>query len=222
MRRIGIVAGVQAELDALLPDAPGETLRCPGLEVRKVTHQGRELFLACAGIGKVAATTAATLLHAHVGAELLMVIGTAGKLSNRAGRAFCIESAVQSDYGAMRDAGFEHYAAGTLPIGPARLMPFAAHPVAGHGLPVARIASADMFVESPLHAARLRDTLGADLVDMETAAVAQAAALLGLPWLAVKAATDGADDDSAGAFAANLAAAAHAAAEGALQLLARL
>jgi nucleoside phosphorylase len=50
---------------------------------------------------------------------------------------------------------------------------------------------------------------------METAAVAQVASLLGLPWCAIKAATDEANTDSASDFHVNLAAAARRAAEAA-------
>jgi adenosylhomocysteine nucleosidase len=53
------------------------------------------------------------------------------------------------------------------------------------------------------------------LVDMETAAVAQAAERLGLPWMAIKATTDDANGESAGDFSANLARAARRAAEAA-------
>jgi len=53
------------------------------------------------------------------------------------------------------------------------------------------------------------------MVDMETGAVAQAAELLGAPWAAIKAATDGANEDSASSFQENLARAARAAAEAA-------
>ena len=61
--------------------------------------------------------------------------------------------------------------------------------------------------------------LGATLVDMETAAVAQAAERLGLPWMAIKATTDDANGESAGDFSANLTRAAKRAAEAAEAVL---
>lgn len=222
MRRIGIIAGVADELAAFRPDRPGTTGRLGNLPIRHVDHGGKEVLLACAGVGKVAATTAAALLHAHGGVELLVVIGTAGKLSAIDGHLFQVNEAIQGDYGAMRDSGFVHYTAGTLPIGPAVPQSFICPVLPDIGLPRARITTGDMFVESAGHAARLREGLSADLVDMETAAVAQAATLLGLPWSAVKATTDGADDESAGSFAANLAAAARMSAEAAERLIAGL
>jgi adenosylhomocysteine nucleosidase len=70
-----------------------------------------------------------------------------------------------------------------------------------------------------VHASRLRQALDVQLVDMETAAVAQAASLLGVPWVAIKATTDDADDASASSFVANLAAAARASAAAAERLI---
>ena len=89
----------------------------------------------------------------------------------------------------------------------------------GLGLPHASIASGDIFLECPETAEALAKRLGTHLVDMEVAAVAQAAEVLGLPWAAIKAVTDGADGDSAGDFSANLKRAARKAAQAMEQLL---
>jgi nucleoside phosphorylase len=213
--RIGVVSGVTDELAAFLPDDPGQSLRAAGLPVRRVVHGGKEVYLVCAGIGKVAAASAATALHACFDVDLLMVIGTAAKISEIEGSLFNLTEALQGDFGAQRDHGLVHYTAGSWPIGPASVQAFRAMPLEGLDLPTARIATSDLFIECAAHAARLRDNLGAELIDMETGAVAQTAALLGLPWLAIKATTDGADEDSAGSFVANLQAAATASAEAA-------
>ena len=81
---------------------------------------------------------------------------------------------------------------------------------------------ADCFVKCPERSAYLRDTLMADLVDMETAAVAQIAAMLDLPWAGIKAVTDGANSDSSGDFHANLSAAARRAADAAAEFISRI
>ena len=65
----------------------------------------------------------------------------------------------------------------------------------------------------------MRDVLNADLVDMETAAVAQISAKLGTAWAGIKAVTDGANSDSSGDFHTNLAAAAMRAADHAAEFL---
>ena len=211
-RRIGIVSGVADELAAFRPDLIREPMPARGLPVQRLRLGQTEIYLACAGIGKVAAATGATVLHSAFGVELLMVIGTAAKIGDLDGGVFNLVEAVQGDFGAQRAAGLVHYTAGTWPIGDAQVQAFAAVGVPGLDLPTARIASSDLFIEHAPHAWALADALGVHLIDMETAAVAQTAAILGLPWLAIKATTDEADENSAGSFVDNLHAAAAAAA----------
>ena len=220
MKRIGIISGVADELAAFLPGEPGTRLEAGPLSVRRIEHGGKQMFLLCAGIGKVAAATAATLLRTVHDVELLLVIGTAARIGEAQGDLFAIVDAVQADYGAQRSDGLIHFAAGTLPIGSAqRVQAFEAMALPDIGLPQARIATSDLFIECSVHAGRVRDALEVTLVDMETAAVAQAATLLGIPWAAIKATTDGADDASAAHFAVNLAAAARLSAEAAERLI---
>jgi len=219
-QRIGIVSGVNDELAAFRPDLPRDTVKTDGLAVQRMRLGEKEIFLTCAGIGKVAAATGATLLAAQFGVELLMIIGTAAKIGVLDASVFNITEALQGDFGAQRADGLTHYTAGSWPIGEARVEAFAAMPVPGLDLPNARIATSDLFIEHAPHAEQLAETLGAHLIDMETAAVAQTAAILGLPWLGVKATTDAADENSAGSFVENLQAAAAASARAAERALA--
>lgn len=218
---VGIVAGLAAELDAFAPGVARESVAGP-LPVVRLRWVEREVVLCCAGIGKGAAASAATWLHARHGANALMTIGTAGALRDVPAAAYRITHAVQHDYGARRPERFARYTAGTMPVGPVEVRPFAAKEVSLAGVPTARIASGDAFVASQDHAAEIAAALDADLVDMETAAVAQVAELFGLPWLAAKATTDRAAEDSAELFARNLQAAAEQAARLAERLIAEL
>lgn len=220
---IGIVTGLAEEAGALAPGL-GEVIVIDGLSVRRVSIAGVSVAIACAGIGKVAAATAATVLATRLDATLLMVVGTAGALADDIGGApYWLSGAIQHDYGAARADRFAHYDAGAWPIGDESVTAFKAlsQPEA-LGLAEAVIASGDCFVECGVRASTIRDALGASLVDMETAAVAQVAAILRLPWCAIKAATDEADADSAGDFHANLAATARRAAEAAERAVALL
>ena len=212
MQRIGIISGVHDELAAFLPHVARTPIEQGSLSIEQLTHAGKDCYLLCAGIGKVAAAAAAALLHAHFAVEMLLVIGTAGKIAQTDGDLFNIVDAVQADYGAQRTEGLVHYTAGSWPIGSAQVRAFKAMPLPDLGLPTARIATSDLFIECGVHAAKVRDALDVTLADMETAAVAQVAGLLGIPWAAIKATTDDADDDSAGSFVTNLAAAARASA----------
>ncbi len=224
MTVIAIISGMQAEIDAFAPGL-GETSDHHGLAVRRLDWHGKTVVLASAGIGKVHAALATTAIAIGFRPGLVLALGTAGSLNASDGAPRWLTGAVQHDYGAARHDGFVTYAAGTLPLGSASAPPFAglAQP-AGLGLAEAIIASGDCFVEAPELAARVRGDHGACLIDMETAAIAQAATLLGLPWAGIKAASDDANAASAETFEANFLATARraaAAAERAVALLGR-
>lgn len=212
-QRIGIITGVEAEAAAILPgkSTNGEPLH--GFLVRQVSHAGKDIAITCSGIGKVNAAMAAMMLVEHFEVELLLVVGTAGKLTDMDGDCFQIVEAVQGDYGASRHERFIHYTAGAWPIGEAHVEPFRAAATPDIGLSKVRIVTGDAFVEHPDHGRRLHEALGGQLIDMETAAVAQAAARMDRPWAAIKATTDNADGESAGDFQSNLKRASRIAAE---------
>jgi nucleoside phosphorylase len=220
--RIGIVSGVRQELQAFLPDEPREQIAEGSLAIEHLQWQGKDLFATCAGVGKVAAAVAATVLCTRFAVELILIIGTAGKVGPIEGELFCIGEAIQSDFGAKRTGGMVHYSAGTLPIGSPAIEPFQSWAGARLDLPNTRIATSDLFIQCGVHADYVHEALGAPLVDMETAAVAQAASLLGVPWMAIKATTDDAGDSSDASFTRNLAAAARASACAAERLMALL
>jgi adenosylhomocysteine nucleosidase len=205
-RRIAVVVAMPEEAAAFFPDQGSIT---DG--IRHLTHAEAEIRIAVSGIGKVNAAIAATRALALHPCDLILVIGTAGKIGNRPEPCFWLSAAVQHDYGARRAAGFVRYSAGTIPVGLARLEPFVAMADPGTGLPHAVIASGDSFVECPDASADLAAGLGADLVDMETAAIAQVAARFGVPWAGIRAVSDNADGASAGIFRDNLARVARAA-----------
>ena len=219
--RILILAALAEEADALRP-GEGRPLPCIWPPARRLALDGHDVVIATTQIGKVNIATAAARLYALLDAELLLTLGTAGKLSSLAGDCFYLARAVQHDYGARRPQDFVHYTPGAWPIGPAHVEPYVALPDPGTGLPDACIASGDCFVEDGAFAAHLVAALGADVVDMETAAVAQFARSVGLPWAGIKATTDDANHESAGDFHANLLAASARAARAMEQLLALL
>jgi 5'-methylthioadenosine/S-adenosylhomocysteine nucleosidase len=203
-----ILAAMPEEAEAVSPGI-GETQQIGPYHLRRVSLSNQSVLIATTGIGKVAAASATALLVHHTHPRIVIITGTAGALLPDQTAAHWISQAVQHDYGAARASGFVTYPAGAWPIGPAGDSLIAALPQPMDlNLPSAIIASGDSFVEDPALAARLRDQLGATLVDMETAAVAQVATMFGIPWAAIKAATDEANADSAADFHANVRAAA--------------
>jgi adenosylhomocysteine nucleosidase len=219
--RIILLAALDEEADAFMPGM-GARLGDPWPKVRWIESGGHVIFLTATAIGKVNIVAAAARLHALHGADLLMTVGTAGKLSTIEGDCFYLARAVQHDYGARKKDAFVHYPPGAWPIGPAHVAPYVALPDPGLGLPHACITSGDAFIEDAAYAAHLVAALDADVVDMETAAVAQYAQAVGLPWAAIKATTDDANHDSAGDFHANLLAASRRAAQAMERLIALL
>lgn len=217
MRRIGVVAALAEEAGALFPGL-GEADSAGAFLIRRI----ESVTIVRSGIGKVNATAAVALLALQERCDLILSIGTAGRISAIEGHCFWIASAVQHDYGAERSDGFVHYSAGSWPIGPPSLEPLLPIPDPRLDLPHARIASGDAFIESPDRSRLLAGGLATDLVDMETAAVAQAAALFGVPWAAIRAVSDDADGSSAGDFQANLEAAARDAGTATERLIALL
>lgn len=218
MARILILVALPEEGEALFP-GQGTSIGGP-FAARRLTVHGHKLTIATSGLGKVNAALCAGVLGAD--AELLLMSGTCGALGAVETRAYWLAEAVQHDYGAAQPGLFRRYRAGEWPIGEAGEAHFSAMPDPGLGLPPARIASGDSFVACPDAAAGLVAGLGASLVDMEVGAVAQVAARLGLPWGAVKAVTDEANEGSGTDFHANLVRAARLAAREIERLVAML
>lgn len=219
--RIILLAALDEEAEAFMPGA-GERLDDAWPKIRRIATDRHEIVLAATGIGKVNIASAAARLHALYGADLLMTVGTAGKLSGITGDCFYLARAVQHDYGARKKDAFVHYPPGAWPMGPAHVEPFVALADPGTGLPHACITSGDAFIEDGAYAAHLVAALEADVVDMETAAVAQYATAISLPWAGIKATTDDANHESAGDFHANLLAASRRAAQAMERLIALL
>ncbi len=218
---IAITAALPEEADAFLP-GEGAAASLGYLPIRRLKVGGRDVVIATTGIGKVNTASAAALLHSAFAPELFIEIGTCGKLAALAGDCFWLAEAVQHDYGAEEPGRFVHYDAGAWPIGEPSITPYAAIEDPGLGLPHARIASGDAFIACPDQARFLVEGLAADVVDMETGALAQFCARTGTGWAGIKATTDEANGDSAGEFHANLRAAARRAADAAERLLALL
>ncbi len=223
-QHVGLITGVYAEQQAFMPEHQRQADTVDGLAINRISiprpDQSALSVVACTpGIGKVNAAGAAATLAATNELDLLAIIGTAGKIDpSLPPAAYLLSEAVHADYGAHRDGIFVHYKAGTLPIGQPDTSPFRSGPAEAALLvdptvPTARIASGDSFVEDAERSRALHEATGAGLVDMETAAIAQVSERLGLDWLAVKAVSDDANEDSAISFAEQLAAASAQAAE---------
>lgn len=210
-KNILLIAALPEEADAFHP-GQGVIVQTAPHPMRVIEQAGIRIKIVTCGLGKVNAALAVGR-YADADTMLVAMTGTCGRIADIKGDTFWIARAIQHDYGALGSVGFTHYHAGDWPMGEARDPAFTAMPDPGSGLPHANIISGDVFLECPATATALAAQLNAQLVDMEVAAVAQAAELLGLPWCAIKVVTDGADGESAGDFSANLQRAARKAGE---------
>ena len=201
-KNILLIAALPEEADAFHP-GQGAIVQTEPHPMRVIEQAGCHIKIVTCGLGKVNAALAVGR-YADADTVLVAMTGTCGRIADIDGDTFWIARAIQHDYGALGPEGITQYRAGDWPIGEARDPAFTAMPDPRSRLPHASIISGDVFLECPATATALAAQRNAQLVDMEVAAVAQAAELLGLPWCAIKAVTDGADGESAGDFSANL------------------
>lgn len=201
MSHILILAALPEEASPLYSREPATNEEFLGFDCRCVTVGDTDIAIVTTGIGKVNAGLATGLFG--VDADVILMSGTCGALNAKAG-AYWIAKAVQHDYGTAHASGFQRYRAGDWPMGQPKTLSFTAMDDPKLGLPHAHIASGDSFVADPVAAAEMRDALNVQLVDMEVAAMAQAAVKMGKPWAAIKSVTDDANGDSSGDFRNNL------------------
>lgn len=193
-----ILAAMQKEADALLAKA----------EIRKeFTQFGKKLWegeacgvpftLIVTGVGKTNAAASAMLAIAR-GADRLLNIGVAGGITPRAkiGSLWQIDRAVQYDFDLSAINGTP---VGTLDEYQTPYLPLRS----GGKFPTATLATADSFASGQDDMALL-DSLGADVRDMEGAAIAHIAYAAGVPCTMFKSISDNAREESVREYRENM------------------
>ena len=193
-----ILAAMQKEADALLAKA----------EIRKeFTQFGKKLWegeacgvpftIIVTGVGKTNAAAGAMLAIAR-GADRLLNIGVAGGITPRAkiGSLWQIDRAVQYDFDLSTINGTP---VGTLDEYQTPYFPLRT----GGKFPTATLATADSFASGQDDMALL-DSLGADVRDMEGAAIAHIAYAAGVPCTMFKSISDNAREESVREYRENM------------------
>ncbi len=164
--------------------------------------EGKQAVVAKCGIGKVYAALCAQAMVFQFGATLLINTGVAGGVnpSLRIGDLVAAQYAVQHDFDISAFGHAKGYLFGEDDSQPTRFVSDkallrCAEQAAERVLQDRRfltgvIASGDQFVDDDGYKRHLRETFSADAVEMEGAAVAQAAQACGTPFFILRAISD--------------------------------
>lgn len=198
MGTINIIGAMEEELSGLRAAMCGDPHR-DGFVVRH------------SGVGKVNAVLAVTRAH-QWDARCIISVGTAGALAPKLGigDVIIVDRAVQHDI----DASPVGFPRGTIPFeqqsvwsADETLVRSAAHAISacGYSVIIGAICSGERFVADGTEKLWLRKQFGGTCIDMETGAIAQACAKLGIPWFGIRIISDGADRGAAVDFQSSLA-----------------
>ncbi|WP_456236345.1 5'-methylthioadenosine/adenosylhomocysteine nucleosidase [Acidipropionibacterium acidipropionici] len=211
----GIMGAMDDEV-RLIRDDLADPRPVPGpIDVTFGWLDGIPVLLARSGIGKVNATLSAAAM-ASAGAASIVFTGVAGAVAAGLG----IGDVVVGDRFIQHDADGTAFGdpIGQVPGEPefwrpdpaltARVLEAAHRVGADRTVVTGAIASGDQFIADPAVVAWLRDRFDASAVEMEGAALAQAASHLGVPFAVVRTLSDSADGQAASDFPAFLARAA--------------
>lgn len=185
---IGAIIAMQSEADILLNKMKiVRALTVSGKKVFVGKAFGKDVALCVCGVGKVNAALGAQLLVSKFDAEKLLNFGVAGSLNTQTKlcQVYQIQAATQFDFDLVQLNGtkigtLNEYEESYLSL---NLLPIAA-------LETRRLGTADRFNDSKDDYKLLTEELGADIRDMEGAAIVQAAYAAQLPVYSIKAISD--------------------------------
>lgn len=206
-----VVAAVSGELaplrEVMVATAPRMHLGWATFD--RGTIAGEAIGLLRCGVGKVNAAMATAEAIVAYGPHALLTIGSAGALTPELtpGDVILGEQVVQHDVGYVRGEAFVPTGVVVYEVGgrgrqqthfvaDGVLLARAERAARAAGLAVRRglVATGDIVVMSAAHKQRLVERFGATVVEMESGAIAQVAQAHGVPWVAIRAVSDTADE----------------------------
>ena len=223
-RPIAIFSALDIEIESLVT-AADETRLATNEPARVWTGRldGRDVVLVRVGLGKVSVAVAAGMVMQEFDPTCVVFTGVAGGVNPdlHIGDVVIGELSLQHDTGLIEGEQLHRYQAGHLPffnptddhgyVPSAELLEKVRDQVGGMQLSkvggrtpqliFGTIVTGDQFVNDAAHREVLRSELGADAVEMEGAALAQAAGLLAVDHLLVRSLSDLAGEGSTLDFA---------------------
>ena len=204
-QQIGIIGAMRAEVETLIAALDGAAVcRVGSLTFHTGRLSGRPVVLAECGIGKVNAAMCAQTMILRFGVTEIWNTGVAGTLTDELSIGdFAVSSdVVQHDMDTTPLGDPPGWISGLervhIPADAALAAAFAAAVASsGRRCRIGTIASGDVFVASSAQKTRIRDAFGAVACEMEGAAIGQVAAANGVPFVVVRAISDGGDEASA-------------------------
>ena len=194
-KRVGMMVAV--EIDSLLAKygQAKEKHRCFGFDVYEYEADGAEIFAIHSGAGEIAAAAATQLLISEFGVSVVVNFGVVGGLTEEMGLAktVIVEKVVHYDFDTSAFGGwvkgqYEGYDSPYIPLDgeliekACRIEP---------SLKRVICASGDKFVAGGEAKRALAEEFGADICEMELAAIVLTCDRCGVPCVAIKTVSDG-------------------------------
>lgn len=195
----GIIGAMDAEVALLRQNMQVEReISDYGTTFYLGTLQGQRVVVACSGVGTINAALCASLMIRELGAQCIVNTGIAGGMDDRLGVLDVVISKTATFHDADPVIGefypfLQEFEADKELIALAERA-VAALPVPPRNVLVGRVASGDLFVTETARKEEIRRRMPSLCVEMEGAAIAQAAYMNHVPFLILRTISDTADD----------------------------
>ncbi len=206
---IGIISALAVEAELLIESsekAP-QTVNITGIDFHKIVLSGKTAVVAVCGVGKVNAARTAEAMIIAFNPRLIINTGVAGGLSDNLsiGDIVISEKVLQHDFDTSPLGDPKGYLS-TPPLVyipaeevTAKLLKASAEKL-GFNAVLGTIASGDQFIWKPEQKEFITSEFGASCAEMEGAAIGHVCYLSGVPFVVIRAISDGADNESPVSF----------------------
>ena len=206
MKTIGIIGAMAEEIAYLKEKIEIVTTKTViGLQFHIGKYCGNSIVLVISGIGKVNAAVCTQVLIDHFGVDYVINTGAAGAVNSQLhiGDILISEDAVQHDMdvsalgdpvGTIPRLAESYFKADETLVRLAQEA--AAESAEAYQVMLGRVASGDQFIGTKEGKERIRKFVQGDCAEMEGAAIAHACWLNRIPFVVIRAISDGADEEA--------------------------